>query len=230
MSDINKQLDEAIPRSAVSQRQGGGGRSLSYLTSHYVIDRLNKIFGNLGWASSTTKLECVHVNTAANTVHYIAQVRLVVQGENGVATEHLGTGYGDGSDKNNIGKAYELAVKEAESDALKRAAKNLGMSMGLALYDKDQTNVEDDSRPKVASKQQNEPKQAKVAEKLPKGDSSIVLSEINSYAKIIAAKGYKTITQLKEEMAAKYGHSEKEKLSEPQAVELRDSLKQQASV
>jgi recombination DNA repair RAD52 pathway protein len=54
-------------------------------------------------------------------------------------------GYGDGSDKTNPGKAHELAAKEAVTDALKRCAKNLGMSMGLALYDKTQENVDEGS-------------------------------------------------------------------------------------
>lgn len=237
LKEIETMLNAKIPRSVVMQRDGGSGRSLSYLAGFYVIERLNEIFGNLNWASDVKTLDLLHVGTIqdkygkdVHTVHYKALIRLVVQGPDGKATEHTDVGYGDGSDKVNVGKAHELAMKEAITDGIKRCAKNLGGSLGLHLYDKDQTNVEDDSRPKVASRPQSEPKQVKVAEKLPKVDSSLVLSEINSYAKIIAAKGYKTITQLKEEMAAKYGHSEKEKLSEPQAVELRDSLKQQASV
>ena len=58
--DIQNELDAPIPRSAVSQRQGGGGKSLSYLAGHYIIDRLNKIFGPLGWASKTEKMDLVH--------------------------------------------------------------------------------------------------------------------------------------------------------------------------
>jgi len=185
---IIEQLDAPIPRSAVSQRQGGGGRSLSYLAGHYVIDRLNKVFGPMNWASKIESLQLVH--TAENSVHYIAQVRLVVEDENGKKTEHTDVGYGDGSDKTNIGKAHELAVKEATTDALKRAAKNLGQSMGLALYSKDQENVVEDEEPKVAPKQQAAPKAAKAAEKSPVGnDKAIVMGEINSYAKIVAANG-----------------------------------------
>jgi hypothetical protein len=52
-------------------------------------------------------------------------------------------GYGDGTDKTNPGKAHELAIKEAVTDGLKRCAKNLGPVMGLALYDKDQTDVKE---------------------------------------------------------------------------------------
>ena len=44
--------------------------------------------------------------------------------------------------QNNL-PGYNTKAKEAVTDALKRAAKNLGMSMGLALYDKEQVNVDD---------------------------------------------------------------------------------------
>lgn len=140
---IREQLDAMIPRAAVKEREGGSGRSFSYLSGDYVINRLNEVFGQGNWNSITEKNACVHSGQDGNnkfTVHYIAQVRLEFPTLGCVQT---GTGYGDGSDKYNVGKAHELAAKEAETDALKRAAKNLGMSMGLALYDKDQVNVDD---------------------------------------------------------------------------------------
>jgi len=38
---IIDQLNEKISRNNVCERQGPGGRSLSYLEGHYVINRLN---------------------------------------------------------------------------------------------------------------------------------------------------------------------------------------------
>jgi len=40
-----------------------------------------------------------------------------------------------------MGDVIESAVKEAETDALKRALRSYGNTFGLALYDKSQSNV-----------------------------------------------------------------------------------------
>lgn len=141
-TDLQKELDANIPADAVSERQGSKGKSLSYLETWYVIDRLNQVLGQGNWAYSS-EVSLVHNGTIttqygeAYSVHYIARVRLVVSID-GASTEFTDYGYGDGTDKNNPGKAHELAVKEAVSDGLKRVSKNLGRSMGLALYDKTQ--------------------------------------------------------------------------------------------
>lgn len=144
-TELQKELDSNIPESVVSTRSGGGGKELSYLETWYVIDRLNQVLGQGNWAYSS-EVTSVHNGTTKTqygesyTSHYIARVRLVVTLDER-STEFTDYGYGDGSDKNNPGKAHELAVKEAVSDGLKRAVKNLGRSMGLALYDKTQEYV-----------------------------------------------------------------------------------------
>jgi len=135
---VREQLDENISESVISKRQGGGGKSLSYLETWYVIDRLNQVLGQGLW-NYHSKVEKVFEGVVNNkhTVHYIASVsfQAIVDGKIANFTDY---GYGDGSDAFNPGKAHELAVKEAVSDGLKRCAKNLGRSMGLALYDKTQ--------------------------------------------------------------------------------------------
>jgi DNA recombination protein Rad52 len=165
-TDLQKQLDENIPEDVISTRQGSGGRTLDYLETWYVIDRLNQVLGQGNW-SYTSEVTCVHngsVKTQSgetNSVHYIARVRLVVLfGEQ--SSEFTDYGYGDGTDKNNSGKAHELAVKEAVSDGLKRCAKNLGRSMGLALYDKTQefvgkTELENKEVPVIKEVQSSQP-------------------------------------------------------------------------
>jgi len=147
MSDIRKQLDANIPQDVIATRQGGGGKSLSYLETWYVIDRLNQVLGQGNWGYSS-EVSKVFEGKSANSygevfaTSYIAKVNLNVKiGEQWANFEDYG--YGDGTDKSNPGKAHELAVKEAVSDGLKRAAKNLGRSMGLALYDKTQEYVGD---------------------------------------------------------------------------------------
>ena len=164
LNEVSAALDSNIPRSAISTRQGPGGKSLSYLATHHVIDRMNKVLGQFSWSSETVEIRCVHSGEVEgyggkkkHTAHYLARVKIEVQArdENNVVhrTSHMGVGYGDGDDGQNPGKAHELAMKEAESDALKRACKNLGQSMGLALYDKEQTNVDEDAAPAKAPEQ-----------------------------------------------------------------------------
>lgn len=147
IEEIREMLNRKIPRDVVRKREGGGGRMFSYLEGHYVIALLNEVFGNGGWSYSTKTLDKAHTGSIkdkygneVHTAHYVAMVELVVPALNCVYGD---VGYGDGSDKTNPGKAHELAVKEAVTDALKRCAKNLGMATGLALYSKDQENVEE---------------------------------------------------------------------------------------
>lgn len=146
IKEIEAMLDEKIPRSVVEQRDGGGGRSLSYLTAHYVIDRLNQVFGHMNWTKEIKEVkEVVNTTSRGQFPAYIVKVRLTVSipGEEGSFTCVAKEAYGYGNDKSGQ-NAHELAIKEAVSDALKVAAKDFGMSMGLALYDKEQVNVEEE--------------------------------------------------------------------------------------
>src|SRR3546814_1114039 len=68
-------------------------------------------------------------------VNYMAKVRITV---GGVLRE--GCGFGQGIDKD-VGQAHESAIKESETDAMKRALMTFGNQFGLALYDKTRANV-----------------------------------------------------------------------------------------
>lgn len=137
---IVAELDAKIPRDSVSERDGGGGRRLSYLEGHYVIDRLNKVLGHLAWSKEIVDVRLLETPKPS----YLVKVRLSVHTASGLVVKE---GYGYGSDKSS-NNPHELAIKEAVTDALKVAAKDLGMSMGLALYDKSQENVSDESSDK----------------------------------------------------------------------------------
>lgn len=144
-----KLLDEPIPNEAVSTREAWkGGPKLSYLSGAYVINRLNQVLGQGNWGYAIEKLDKVfegmqeQYSGEAYSTSYIAQVTLSFRNEVDADAytpwqSFTEVGYGDGTDKKSPGKAHELATKEAVTDALKRAAKNLGMSMGLALYFKE---------------------------------------------------------------------------------------------
>lgn len=247
--EIETLLEQKIPRSVVQQRDGGGGRSLSYLSGHYVIARMNEVFGPFGWATDVKSIEVVHQGTfekygkPVHSVHYRAMIRLVVQGPDGIATEHTDCGYGDGSDKENIGKAHELAMKESITDGIKRCAKNLGGSMGLFLYDKDQPNVEDEpegkstpvSPPATVSTPGIQTRglaklasdlQAPEKDKKPGApDRAALLSLIKNASSVAISLKKSTADELRGIMREKYGAEDKEQLTNDQAREFGQYLK-----
>jgi DNA recombination protein Rad52 len=249
IEQINQELDAPIPASKVSTRSGGGGKSLSYLEAHYVIDRLNKVFGNLSWDSETVEM----TQLSGDKPSYRCKVKITarIQVGDGQYLDVVKEGTGFGSDKGGP-NPHELAVKEAESDALKRAAMKFGMSMGLALYDKDQPNVEDDSAGKSnsaalpSSKTQQPPAASSEATTLapnvstpsrpsakdqhaerPQGAPSnreLLNKNITSISKIAMSKGKASQEDLVAELK-KYGAAKKEDLSDTDAQKLFDSLK-----
>lgn len=147
-SKLVEQLEAKIPRSVISKRDGGGGRKLDYLEGWYVIDRMNQIFGVGGWSYVTDEMRLVHQGEVdgKHVAHYVAKITVRAAG-----TAFSDFGYGDGTDKYNPGKAHELAVKEAVTDAIKRACKNFGKSMGLALYDKTREFVDEEEQSSVGT-------------------------------------------------------------------------------
>jgi DNA repair and recombination protein RAD52 len=155
-SDTQKaELAKPLDRSAVKDRKQAG-RKLSYVEGWRVIAEANRIFGFDGWQRETTMLTETNRDLVKLTgdsgpyeqwrIGYIAKVRVTV-GE--VVRE--GTGYGSGMGKPEaIGDAVEGAIKEAETDAMKRALMTFGNPFGLALYDKEQAHVADEPAPAPA--------------------------------------------------------------------------------
>lgn len=141
-------LSAPLSRAHVKTRTMAG-RTMSYVEGWHVIAEANRIFGFDGWTSETVLLQETNrdlVDLKGSNgpykqwrIGYIAKVRITV---GNISRE--GTGYGSGMGKPEaIGDAVEGAIKEAETDARKRALMTFGSSFGLALYDKDQTDVED---------------------------------------------------------------------------------------
>lgn len=147
-SEYSKQaLASKLPGNAVKSRQQGG-RNVSYVEGWHVIAEANRIFGFDAWTRETIDIRCVSEkereigqNKAQGWgVTYVCKVRVIVDG---VAREGCGAGHGIDRD---LGQAHESALKEAETDAMKRAFMTFGNPFGLALYDKEQTNVTDPSQ------------------------------------------------------------------------------------
>lgn len=241
--ETRKQLDEKIPRSVIAKRDSGAGKKLDYLEGWYVIARLNEVLGQGNWDYKINNLQLVHTGetNGKHTVHYIATVLLSAM-VGGRYVQFSDVGYGDGSDKYNIGKAYELATKEAVTDAVKRCAKNLGMSLGLALYQKSQEHVDDEEETVPASG----PADTKAAAMGPvRGnkpetvspapaqsvigdapqDREVLNRKIGEMANVATKQRKITMGELKTQLADVYKVSKKEELTDEQAKEFYNKLK-----
>ncbi len=125
----------------------------SYIEGWHAMAEANRIFGFGEWSYTISKCQCVSERpreTGKNKnpgfgVTYVATVRVVIGDIAGdVIREDVGAGHGYDID---CGLAHESAVKEAVTDALKRALRSFGNPFGLALYDKSRENVGVDQPP-----------------------------------------------------------------------------------
>lgn len=135
--ELNRKLDPAAIKPAPSGKFG------DYVDGYHVVSEANRIFGNGGWSYEITRLAETHRATVTTPrgeqvrVSYLCTVKVHV-GD----TFKEGSAVGMGSGKpDNLGDVIESAVKEAETDALKRALRTYGNTFGLALYDKSRENV-----------------------------------------------------------------------------------------
>lgn len=116
-------------------------RGFDYVEAYHCENEANRIFGFDAWDRETTLTPISEqIVGDKHRVYYRAKVRITVRTPGGAVVVREGCGYGSGIDKD-LGQAHESALKEAESDAEKRALKTFGNPFGQALYDKDKANV-----------------------------------------------------------------------------------------
>jgi DNA recombination protein Rad52 len=137
---LSKKLDPAAVKPAKSFGPKG-----DYIEGWHAIAEANRIFGFDGWSYYIKDCKCVSerprkIGKAPNEkdgwgVTYTVAVYVDVFG---VRREDVGAGHGYDLD---CGLAHESAIKEAVTDALKRALRTFGNPFGLALYDKSRENV-----------------------------------------------------------------------------------------
>lgn len=137
-------LNADLPSDRIRSREQGG-KTLSYVEAWDVIDTLNSILGAGAWGYQCDAHQEFCDRTEDDTRNgkvwrwhctYTTRCVLTVDGCPPIA-DH---GAGHGIDKDR-GQAIESALKESDSDALKRCVKSLGRRVGLALYDKQQAHV-----------------------------------------------------------------------------------------
>jgi hypothetical protein len=112
------------------------GRDLSYLEAWDVRAHLIRVFGFGGFSVTADQAECVaHLAEQGQSKrnHLVSwKVRVTLE------IPALGATYSEyavgSANLPDLGEAMDMAIKTAESDALKRAAINLGTQFGLSLY------------------------------------------------------------------------------------------------
>ena len=188
------ELAKPLNKSNVHSRKQGG-RNVSYIEGWKAIEEANRIFGFGGWIRETVDIKCVAEKDReigdrkdpGYGVSYVAKVRITV---GTIVREGVGAGHGIDRD---LGQAHESAIKEAETDAMKRALMTFGYPFGLALYDKTQEHVADEQHhPKPAPIKSNilsEPAATEAAARL-KDDIGGCVS-YDELAKFVASDGFK---------------------------------------
>jgi DNA repair and recombination protein RAD52 len=142
--DIIEELRKPLDPNRVRSRQGRGRGKFEYLAGHDVKRRASEIFGFGNWGHHVKALEEIAAVEVQNNdgkdgwhVGYRCHVSIWIRHSGGVFSTD-GIGYGDGVEYSAAARitACELAMKEAETDALKRAFTDLGDQFGLILYAK----------------------------------------------------------------------------------------------
>lgn len=135
--EIADELSKPLDARHVKTRSQAG-QTLSYVEGWHAIAEANRIFGWDAWSRDTLEMREVRSELVGDKhrVAFFCRVRIHVGG-----IFRDGCGYGSGIAKD-LGDAYESALKEAETDAMKRALMTFGNPFGLALYDKTKANVD----------------------------------------------------------------------------------------
>ena len=143
--DIISELKKPLDASAI--RPPAPGKYGEYVDGKHVIDEANRIFGHDGWSYAVTRLEQVSEQTVSTPkgdqyrVGYLCAVRVTIHALDNASREGVAVGSGVGKPET-MADHHESAVKEAETDALKRALRSFGNTFGLALYEKDKAKRE----------------------------------------------------------------------------------------
>jgi len=131
-----KTLSEPLDPARVSQ---SGGQS--HLEAWDVRATLSRIFGHAEWSSDLLDVVMVYEeNTAPDKPEprwrcgYRATVRITIHATGATYTEAAFGGTIGTMPNSKRDDAHDTAIKTAESQALKRAATNLGTAFGLSLY------------------------------------------------------------------------------------------------
>lgn len=118
------------------------GKGFSHLQVWDVRRYLNRVFGFAGWGEDITDVTLISERSVPNgtdrfkyTIIYRVTTKLSLYATDGtLLTSYSGSAVGQALNQPSLADAHDLALKTAASQALKRAAHNLGDQFGLSLY------------------------------------------------------------------------------------------------
>ena len=131
---IQRCLNQRLGAELVAFRQGQGNTRVAYIEGWRVLELANETFGYDGWSSSLQQL-VVDSCTSQGGKHSVsvhAIVRVTLRG----GSYHEDVGFGSATNMASEDVARDKALKEASTDAVKRALRMFGSSLGNCLYDK----------------------------------------------------------------------------------------------
>lgn len=135
-NDQYEKLLQPLAANRVASRKQAG-INLSYLEAWDVKAHLIRIFGFGGWSADVMSADLVFEDKDEKgrwNVGYKVVMRLTIHANDYMMPTYTEAAVGS-STQSSRGDAHDMAIKTAESDALKRAAINLGTQFGLSLYD-----------------------------------------------------------------------------------------------
>ena len=149
MTNLLAQLSEPFPPEVERQLKKGGA-TLTYIPVSEVISRLNKVIGVDKWTSEIVRCE----RDSLDPDFIVAHVRLIItfEGEDGLQQMVAKDGFGGQKIKRTKnGDILDLGdeFKGAVSDALKKAAQQLGVGLYLARTDESLAIEEEESKPPI---------------------------------------------------------------------------------
>ncbi|MEU5490268.1 Rad52/Rad22 family DNA repair protein [Streptomyces sp. NPDC020196] len=123
-----------------ANRIGKDGKGFAHVEAWDIRRHLIRVFGFGGFdtdlieARLVAQIDLPAGNKTRYTVVYQVSLKLTVKVD-GVELGHWhGTAIGDATNQPGLADAHDLALKTADSQALKRAAVNMGDQFGLSLY------------------------------------------------------------------------------------------------
>lgn len=130
-------LEQKVPFNEVRYRQQGGGNVL-YMPAEYVFAAMNTAFGNSHWNYDSAPELLYETNVGKDgkdmwVVSYMCKATVETFKDSLQPCVKTDYGVGHGKSKD-LGQAHESAIKEAVTDAVKRACRSFGPRVGLYLY------------------------------------------------------------------------------------------------
>lgn len=118
------------------------GKGFNHLQVWDIRRYLTRVFGFAGWGEDITDVTLISERHTPNgtdrfkhTVIYRVTSKLSLYATDGtLLTSYSGSAVGEAINQPSLADAHDLALKTAASQALKRAAHNLGDQFGLSLY------------------------------------------------------------------------------------------------